>query len=254
METKLYLKNSKIIAGMTLKDSTEPQSNNMALHACVNTDNIIENRQKLAVFLNCGLDDFVCAWQSHSSNFHKVTLLDKGRGSDTMDTAIPDTDALYTYEPNLLLCCFTSDCVPVIFYDEVTGLIGTIHSGWQGTVKEIASKVLAHLIRFEDCDPRSLNVIIGSALSQEKFEVDEDVCEKFKNLGYGDEYIYFNENTQKSHIDNQMIVSKQCEMKGIRKEKILIDRTCTFQDPEHFSYRQDKNCGRHMSFVMRMIG
>ena len=59
-----------------------------------------------------------------------------------MDTAIPDTDALYTYEPNLVLCSFTADCVPVIFYNEVNGLIGVIHSGWQGTVKEITSEAL----------------------------------------------------------------------------------------------------------------
>ena len=43
----------------------------------------------------------------------------KGLGSYQSDTAIADTDALYTYEPNLLLCSFTVDCVPVIFYNEV---------------------------------------------------------------------------------------------------------------------------------------
>ena len=245
MKTKLYFDNSKMIAGMTLKDESEPQSGNMAIHVCVNQTDVIENRRKLAVSLHCDLDDFVSSYQTHSSNFHKVTLADKGRGSNTMNTAILDTDALYTYESNLLLCCFTADCVPVIFYHEVDGLIGIIHSGWKGTVKEITPKILEHLINFEDCDPKYLNVIIGSALSQEKFEVDSDVYERFKNLGYADECIYFNKQTHKYYIDNQVVVRKQCEMKGIRRDKILVDRTCTFQDPEHFSYRQDKSCGRH---------
>ena len=251
MKTKLYFDNSNLIAGMTRKDEAEPECGNMALHACLSQDDIIENRKKLAGFLHCELDDFVCSCQTHSSNFYKVIRADKGRGSDTMETAIQDTDALYTYEPNLLLCCFTSDCVPVIFYHEVTGLIGIIHSGWQGTVKEITLKVLEHLIKFEDCDLKYLNVVIGAALSQEMFEVDEDVYEKFKNLGYADDFIYFNENTHKYHINNQLVVRKQCERKGIGSDKIMIDRVCTFRDPEHFSYRQDKNCGRHMSFVMR---
>ena len=107
MKTKFYFDNSKMILGMTLKDDTELESGNMAIHVCVNQNDVIENRRKLALALHCDLDDFVSSCQTHSSNFHKVTREDRGRGSQRMDTAIMDTDALYTYEPNLLLCCFT---------------------------------------------------------------------------------------------------------------------------------------------------
>jgi len=254
MKTKLYLNNEKYIAGITLKDESEPECGNMALHVCKNPEDVLENRKNLAAYLNCRLDDFVCCGQIHSSNFYRTTLKDKGRGADDADTAIPDTDALYTYEPNLLLCCFTADCVPAIFYNEVTGLIGVIHSGWQGTIKEITTKVLEQLIHFEHCEPGDLNVFIGAALSQEKFEVDEDVCLKFKALGYADEFIYFNEQTGKYHIDNQMVVKRQFELQGVRADRINIDRTCTYLSQEGFSYRQDKNCGRHMSFIMKKTG
>ncbi len=251
MNTNLYPTPDHFIAGMTLKDPAEPESNNMALHACDNTENIIENRRSLAAFLNCGLDDFVCAWQSHSANFHKVTLVDKGRGSDTMDTAIQNTDALYTYEPNLLLCCFTADCVPLILYSEVTGLIGVIHSGWQGTVQEITPKVLKHLIQVENCDPKDIHVFIGPAISQEKFEADQDVCDRFKALGYAEEFIYFNDQTRKYHIDNQLVVKRQCELQGVPAENISVDRTCTYTGSDCYSHRRDKICGRHLSFIMR---
>ena len=40
-----------------------------------------------------------------------------------MDTAISNTDALYTLEPNLLLCSFTADCVPVIFIIKLMALL-----------------------------------------------------------------------------------------------------------------------------------
>lgn len=251
MNTKIYLNTDNLIAGMTMKDGAMPESNNMALHACVNTDNITENRKKLAAFLNCGLEDFICACQSHSSNFNKVTHADKGRGSVTMDTAIPDTDALYTFEPDLLLCCFTADCVPVILYDETAGLVGVIHSGWEGTVREITPKVLEHLIRFENCSPCDMHVFIGSSLSQAKFEVDKDVYGRFKALGYADEFIYYNDQTRKYHIDNQFVVKRQCRLQGIPADNISVDRTCTYTDPDGFSYRQDKNCGRHLSFIIR---
>lgn len=251
MKTNIYLNNERFIAGTTLKDETAFESNNMALHTCVNEDYVIENRKKLATSLNCDVETFVCANQTHSSNFHKVTLADKGRGSNRTDTAITDTDALYTYEPNLLLCSFTADCVPVIFYNEVTGLIGVIHSGWQGTVKEISLDVFNHLIQVENCNPIDLHIHIGMALSQEKFEVDTDVYVKFKNLGYADDFIYYNDETHKYHIDNQQTVKKQCELAGVPSDRIIIDQTCTYLSPEGFSYRQDKKAGRHLSFIMK---
>ena len=154
MKTNIYVNDENFVAGMTMKDAAELEDNNMALHICENSAHVVENRKKLAASLHCELNDFVCAQQTHSANFHQVTLADKGRGADRMESAIPDTDALYTYEPNLVVCSFTADCVPVIFYNEVEGLVGVIHSGWQGTVKEITLKLFEHLVQVEQCAQR----------------------------------------------------------------------------------------------------
>lgn len=251
MKTKFYLNNEKLLTGISLRDESEPEEGNMALHACTNPEHILANRKKLAESLNCKVEDLVCASQTHSANFYKVALKDKGRGAVDQSTAIPDTDALYTDEPNLLLCCFTADCVPVIFYHEAKGFIGVIHSGWMGTVKEITSKVLEHMITVEECSSEDFRVYIGTALSQERFEVDEDVYNKFKGLGYADEFMYYNDETHKFHIDNQQIVQWQCKMKGITDQQIIVDRTCTYA--EGFSYRKNRQCGRHMSFIMKKI-
>lgn len=137
------------------------------------------------------------------------------------------------------------------FYNEVTGLVGVIHSGWQGTVKEVTLQLFQHLIHHEQCRPQDFHVQIGMALSQQKFEVDVDVYEKFKNLGYAHEFMYYNAETNKYHIDNQQTVKKQCELAGIPSEHITIDPTCTYLSTEGFSYRQDKQAGRHLSFIMR---
>ena len=251
MKTKIYIDNNRIVTGISLKDEGEPESNNMALHACVRESHVIQNRRKLADALHCELEDLVCCNQTHSSNFYKVTREDRGRGADSTSTAIADTDALYTYEPDLLLCCYTADCVPVTFYHETAGLVGVIHSGWQGTVKEITRKVFQHLIEHEHCDPMDFHVYIGAALSWECFEVDEPVFVKFKELGYGEDFINYNDQTGKYHIDNQQFVRLQCEMNGIPGKNIKIDNTCTCKGPDCFSYRQDKNCGRHMSFIVK---
>lgn len=253
MTTKIYFNNDRFIAGITLKNENELEQNNMALHVCENEEDIIQNRKKLAAYIGCNLEQFVCANQTHSDNVYKVTAQDLGRGALSKDTAIPNTDALYTKEPNIVLCTFTADCVPVIFYSEQSGIIGVIHSGWQGTVKEITRKVFDHLQKNEQCDLKDVHVHLGTAISQEKFEVDEDVYEKFKQLGYADEFIYFNAETGKYHIDNQQTVKKQCELSGIPSEHITIDATCTFKNPQGFSYRENKKAGRHLTFIMKKV-
>lgn len=251
MKMKWYKNNEQVIAGITLRDEAALEANNMALHACTDTEEILQNRQRLAEALAVGLDDFVCAEQTHSANFYEVTSADKGRGARTMSDAIPKTDALYTAEPNIVLCTFSADCVPVMFSHEKTGIIGVIHSGWQGTAKEITRHVFQYLIKERNCDPAYFHVQIGMAISQENFEVDRDVQEKFAALGYADECMFYREQTGKYHIDNRQVVKKQCELVGIPSSQIAVDEACTYESADGFSYRKDKQAGRHLGFIVK---
>lgn len=254
MKLKFYRNDERFSAGVTLRDETEPEQNNMALHSCLDPEAVLRNREKLSGILGCSAGAFVCAHQTHSSNFRRVDASDQGRGAFTAAGSIADTDALYTYEPGLVLCCFTADCVPVIFLHERNGVVGVIHSGWSGTVQEITYKVFRHLVRTEGCDPEFFKVMIGPAISQKRFEVDDDVAEKFRALGYAGEFMFYNPKTGKHHIDNQLTVKRQCELAGIDPAQIMVDRTCTFDSPEGFSYRRDKGFGRHMNFIVKKIG
>lgn len=248
---KWYKNSANLRAGFTEKDMDQLENNNTALHVAKNAKDVLNNRQTLADELTIPLAHFVCANQTHSANVVKVTSALKGRGAFSAEDAIADTDALYTREKNIVLCTFTADCVPIVFYDPTLSLIGVIHSGWQGTVKEIARHTFQTIIKDEGCNPQNLHIHIGAALSQEKFEVDEDVYHKFKTLGYADEWMYFNPATKKYHIDNQQVVKKQCELTGIPSENISVDATCTFKSDSGFSYREDRTCGRHLHFIVQ---
>ncbi|MCM3757928.1 peptidoglycan editing factor PgeF [Sporosarcina aquimarina] len=249
MKTKRYDMKGSSISGITMKDPTALEENNLALHACLDSTAVLKNRQALAFTLGCSTDDFVFADQTHSANFHKVTRADCGRGATDQTTAIPNTDALFTNEQGIVLAGFMADCVPVLLSNERAGIVGVIHSGWQGTVKEITPKLLQHLIEHEGCRPEDFEIVIGPALSQDKFEVDSDVFEKFHALGYAEPWISFNERSGKYQIDNQKTVKTQCELAGIPSANITIEPICTFQSEDGFSYRQDKQAGRHLAFI-----
>lgn len=243
--------NQNIIAGMTLKNHALPENNNMALHVSNQPEKVINNRRELAKVLEFSLDDFVCAEQTHSDHFYKVTSKDKGRGTKTMNDAIRDTDALYTKERGIVLSTFTADCVPLSFYDEKKEIVGIIHSGWQGTIKEITPKLLNHLLTHEHCNPKDIHVNLGACISQKAFEVDEDVMLKFKALNYTEPFIFYRQEIDKYHIDNQAIVKTQCLSLGIPEENILSNTKCTYQNQDHFSYRLNKQTGRHLSFIVQ---
>lgn len=249
MNNKQYINTASTIGGITLKDADFPEAYNMALHVCEDEAAIIHNRELLAKSLNMSLAQFVCAQQTHSSNFYKVQQKDVGAGTTSMNTAILNTDGLYTFEKNVVLCSFSADCVPVFLYDEAAHMVGAIHSGWQGTVKEITKKMIQHLVEEEQLQKENIRIHIGMALSQARFEVDQDVYDKFAALGYADDFMYLNNDTNKYHIDNQLTVKQQCIIAGIPDENITIDRTCTFDADNGFSYRQDRSTGRHLSYI-----
>src|SRR5699024_1197528 len=152
---------------------------------------------------------------------------------------------------NIVLCSFSADCVPIVFYHETEDIIGAIHSGWKGTVQEITRKTFQHLLEEEHCAVEGFRIYIGAAICQEQFEVDEDVAEQYRALTYADDFILYDDKRKKYHIDNQATIVKQLELVGLKREQMIVDTTCTFLSDDGFSHRRDKGKGRHMAFIRR---
>ena len=248
----LLVEEPAILAGTTLKVQGEPELFNMALHAAKDPEAVMQNRYKMAEDFHLSVDQFVFTQQTHSDHLVKVTKEDMGKGAKDYATAIPDTDALYTREKGILLGVFHADCVPVLLYDPVEQLVAAIHAGWQGTVKEITGKTIAYLKEHENVNPANLHVYIGPAICQNNFEVEDDVVEKVKAMSFDTSaFIYHTENDKKSFVDNKGLNRQQCLNAGVLAENIRMDKNCTFANQENFfSYRKDKDCGRHCSFIM----
>lgn len=244
--------NAQYIAGTTLRVSDQMEGFNMGLHACKSTDAVITNRKTFSQELNIPLENCVFAQQTHSDHIYEVTAKDKGKGAFDYKTAIPDTDALYTKEKGICIGVNTADCVPVLIADPVTGIIAAVHAGWQGTVKEITKKTIQLLKEKEGVDPKNLKVYIGASICQSSFEVGLEVIEKVKNMSIDTTNTYYiNESTQKGFVDNKELNRLQCISEGVSPTHITVDKNCTFSNTENFfSYRKEKDTGRHLSFIM----
>lgn len=93
---------------------------------------------------------------------------------------VPATDAVITEERGLCIAVKTADCIPVLLYDERRHRIAAIHAGWRGTVGRIVERTL----QLMESRPEDLGAIIGPGISQDSFEVGEEVYSQFLHEGF----------------------------------------------------------------------
>ena len=197
---------------------------NLALHVQDNEKNVLANRQIYANKINMDLNKFVYTNQTHSDNFYEVTSKDCKKGTTTIDDAINNVDAIYTFENEIVLNLFYADCTPVYFYSEIDNLVGIIHAGWQGSVKEITYKTLRHIIKNHSIDPSNLHVIIGPSIAAHNFEVEHDVIAKLDHT----ELDYTTCITKKNETKNNLDVKK---MNQIQALALNINSTTSARTP-----------------------
>ncbi len=252
MKQKIYLDTNQVLIATTLKDNNALDYNNIALHATNNQEAVILNRKSLANFLNIPFENMVFLNQTHSSHLYQIRKNDLGKGIISLKDAIDDCDACYTFEKKVPIGIFTADCVPIILYDPTTSCIAAIHSGWAGTVKEILNKVLDHLLTKEKIDPKNLIAYIGVAIEFDHFEVGMEVVEKFKQMSFDTSpFIRYSKNN-KAYIDQKAVNKQMLLNHGVLASNIIVDPTSTMDNTSDdlFSYRKDKNCGRHFTYIM----
>lgn len=252
MKQKVLFDNNQLIIATTLKDTTCPDNNNMALHATSNTSAVIFNRKKLAESLNIPFERMVFLNQTHSANLYHITSSDLKKGIISCDDAIDNCDACYTFEKRVPIGIFSADCVPIILYDPTTNMIAAIHSGWAGTCKEILNKVLDHLIIHEKIDPTNIHAYIGIAIEKDHFEVGQEVVDKFKQMSFDTSSFIYPKKDGKYLIDQKAVNKQMLLNHHILESNIIIDHDDTMDETltHFFSYRKDKKCGRHFTYIM----
>ncbi len=232
---------------------TTRHAGNVALHVGDDPQAVIANRESVAGLLGWKFAAFTCAEQVHGSDVYVVTAEDTGRGSGSRETAIADTDAMITNEPNVLLAMFYADCVPLYFHDPVTGAMGLAHAGWKGTVSEIAVKTVAKMQEVYGALPENIRAAIGPSIGDCCYEVDESVLKHVRPLldNLTEDIVKLNEFGDRAqlnlkHLNRQLMIKA-----GIMPSRIEISSWCTSCHTEMlFSHRKEKGAtGRMMSWL-----
>ena len=249
--------NDRLLVGFTTRKdgySMEPYSSlNLGLHVQDNDKEVIANREKLANELQISLANWVFSEQVHGSNIKKVSKKDCGAGAYELTNAILDTDGLYTNDKNVILASLYADCVPLYFYSPTYNIVGLAHAGWKGTVGRIGPKMVQRWTEDEQIPLEAIYVAIGPSISKEKYEVDDFVISKVKDVVTNHHHFLYEEVKPNKYLLDLKELNKQLLISvGIKEEHIFVSNYCTYKESDlFFSYRREQQTGRLMSFIGR---
>ena len=152
---------------------------------------------------------------------------------------------MVTNVKQLPLVVYYADCVPILMADKMSGVIAAVHSGWRGTVSEIAGNAVKIMTEQFGASPENIKAAIGPSIGQCCFETGSEVASEFDNdLSVACD-------NGKFMIDlwtaNERILLK-C---GLQKENIDVLKICTICNSDMlYSYRVNKETtGRMGAFI-----
>ncbi|GAE24165.1 hypothetical protein JCM9140_75 [Halalkalibacter wakoensis JCM 9140] len=245
-----------LIVGFSTRDGGEgtfPYSSlNLGFHVGDDPQIVKQNRQRLAEDLGIPLCNWVGTEQVHEAVIHKVTTIDRGFGSDCLETAIKRTDGIYTREKNILLTSLYADCVPLYFFSPKDHVVGLAHAGWRGTVQNIGPAMINKWTKEENVPVEHIHVAIGPCISSVAYEVDQKVVSEVENVwpSHIKSQPYQSLPNGKFLLDLREVNKQLLIQAGVREEQIILSSICTANDVRMFSHRAEEGkTGRLMSFI-----
>ena len=213
------------------------RSNNQLNFQIKNRDFFNQSCDKIYKCLELKNPLVVRPYQTHTDNVKIVKKIEK----------LEDTDGIITNKKEIALITTSADCISLLLYDPVKKAIGSIHSGWKGTLKRIIIKAIEKMITEYHSKPEDIICCICPSIRQCCFEVDEDVKDlfynKYKNLKNIDEIIKLGdkkEDKQKYYIDAVKINIELLKNIGLKEKNIIDSNICTMCHSKEFhSYRAD---------------
>ena len=151
-------------------------------------------------------------------------------------------DASFTSQTQQTCAIMTADCLPVLFCNQAGDWVAAAHAGWRG----LADGVLLNTIKHYHGDS-PLMAWIGPAISQQHFEVGDDVRQVFIEQDSANKAYFIERANDKWLCDLAGIAEQQLQNNGV---DVYLSNLCSFTDSERFySYRRDGQTGRMASLI-----
>jgi YfiH family protein len=176
--------------------------------------------------------------------------LQQVHGTDVVDLDVSEgheqarADAAVTHKGGRVCVIQVADCMPVLFAACDGSAVGAAHAGWRG----LAGGVLEQTVRASGVPATSLIVWLGPTISQQHFEVGDDVRTAFVS-GDSAAAAAFETNTRgRWQCDLYSLARRRLAALGVRD--VFGGGWCTYADTARFfSFRRDGQCGRMAALI-----
>lgn len=189
-----------------------------------------ENRRRISSAVGVDPEKMVYTCQTHTTNVALVTGEDAGK-------SLPETDGMITRTPGLCLVTFYADCVPLYFVDPVRKAVGLSHSGWRGTVGDMAGVTVGMMGEVFGSRPEDILAAVGPSICQDCYEVSEDVVSQFRESYPAEEWeeLFYQKEEQREKGKYQLDLWRANELNllraGLLPEHIAVTNLCTCCNP-----------------------
>lgn len=209
---------------------------------------VAANRLQFLRLWQLKLDQLVAPFLGHTNNVQVVTSADMRKGAREASTALQDTDALLTRDPNVILMTTHADCLPVWLAAPESGWIGIAHVGWRG----LLAGIVRNFIEAVPAEHRGdLHLAVGPGISAPNYEVGDDVADKFRaEARYADVVV---EMDGSPHLD--LVAGVQADAAEFDIPVSTQASICTYDNDYLSSYRRDGDSFAPMAaFIVRLGG
>jgi YfiH family protein len=155
-------------------------------------------------------------------------------------------DASYTYHKKIVCAVRTADCLPIFITNFEGTFVSLIHAGWKGLLHGVIEKTINKIN-----SPSEIIVWLGPCISQESFEVGNNIYDLFRNKDSNTKKAF---KLLKNRYYLDLAIAAKLKLNYLNIKNIsgagITEDFCTFKDNKNFfSYRRDGDTGRMASLL-----
>ena len=196
-------------------------------------ENVLKNLDIVSKKIGLNSKNLFSMNQTHSNKV--VVINDSNKHIQRIDS-----DALITSKKIIAISVLTADCVPVLVYDEVNQIVGTIHAGWRGAFSGIIENTINEIIRISK--NTKINVAIGPCIGVTNYEVGQEFYAEFIDESKKNEDFFLPAKENKFLFNLRKYVNSKFEKLEINHIE-NIDFNTFLEKKNFFSFRRSKQAG-----------
>ena len=217
------------------RSSSPYDSFNLGDHVGDDPGDVAANRSRVARELGVAEDRLVWMSQVHGNGVRVVDGPQQG--------PVPDTDALVTSTPGLVLCVLVADCVPVLLVDSETGVVAAVHAGREGVRRGVVPATLSAMASL-GARARHVTALLGPAVCGACYEVPREMQAEVAAVAPA---AAVSTRRGTAGLDLRAGLAEILGRAGVTE--VVHDPRCTVEDPLLFSHRRDGVTGRQAGLV-----